>query len=286
MGDSGRRIHASLHRRLGAPLTTQQAASRQRTVSMPLWLAGLAVHAFTASGTVLAFLMVIAAMDGDVVKVLWLGLAALVVDGTDGMLARKFRVSETIPWFDGGRLDDIVDYMTYTFVPIVLLWTNDYLPDGWVGWVLASLPLLASSYQFCITDAKTADHFFLGFPSYWNVVAFYVIVLEIGTTATGIILLLCAIMVFVPIRYLYPSRTKHFRSISLVLTAVWFATYAIILRQMPDPNRVVIGLSMAYIVYYAGVSLYLTLKTPWAKAKLLRDSRRVLADDDLADLSD
>jgi phosphatidylcholine synthase len=245
---------------------------------MPLWLGGLAVHAFTASGTVLAFLMLIAAMDGNVEKALWLGLAALVVDGTDGMLARKFRVSETIPWFDGARLDDIVDYMTYTLVPIVLLWTNGYLPGGWVGWVLASMPLLASSYQFCITDAKTADHFFLGFPSYWNVVAFYVIVLEIGTTATGLILLFCAVMVFVPIRYLYPSRTRYFRPINLVLTAVWFVTYAILLLQLPNPHPLVIGLSMAYIVYYAGVSLYLTLKTPWAKAKLLRDSRGVLVD--------
>jgi hypothetical protein len=136
--------------------------------STRLRLAGLALHAYTASGTVLALLIVIAAIDGDAVRALWLGLAALVIDGTDGMLARRLRVKETIPWFDGAMLDNIVDYLTYAFAPIVLLWTGGYLPNGFIGAALAALPLLASSYQFCRTDAKTDDHFFLGFPSYWN----------------------------------------------------------------------------------------------------------------------
>ena len=136
------------------------------------------MHAYTASGTVLALLAVVAAVDGHPVRALWILLAALIIDGTDGTLARRLRVKETVPEFDGARLDDIVDYITYVFVPVVLLWTSGYLPDGPWGAVFAALPLLASSYQFCRTDAKTADHYFLGFPSYWNVVAFYVVVLE------------------------------------------------------------------------------------------------------------
>ena len=71
-------------------------------------LAGMAVHLDTASGSVLALLIVLAAFDGNVIMALWFGLVALVVDGTDGMLARGARVKETIPWFDGARLDDIV----------------------------------------------------------------------------------------------------------------------------------------------------------------------------------
>ena len=89
-----------------------------------LRLAGAAVHLYTALGSVLGFLIVIAAFDGDAVTALWLGLATLWIDGTDGMLARHFRVKETIPWFDGARMDDIVDYLTYVFAPIVLLWTT------------------------------------------------------------------------------------------------------------------------------------------------------------------
>jgi len=129
-------------------------------------LAGIGVHVYTASGTVLAFLVVVAALDGNATRALWLGLAALVIDGSDGMLARRLRVKETIPQFDGAMLDNIVDYITYVFAPVVLLWTGGYLPRGHWGEVLAALPLLASSYQFCRVDAKTDDHYFLGFPSY------------------------------------------------------------------------------------------------------------------------
>jgi phosphatidylcholine synthase len=242
--------------------------------STRLRLAGLALHAYTASGTVLALLIVIAAIDGDAVRALWLGLAALIIDGTDGMLARRLRVKETIPWFDGARLDDIVDYLTYAFAPIVLLWTGDYLPGGAMGAVLAALPLLASSYQFCRVDAKTDDHFFLGFPSYWNVVAFYVVVLGLGPTTTGAILLICSVLVFVPVKYVYPSRTKAFRSMNLLTTAIWLASYAILLVQMPHPQAVFVAISLAYLVYYAALSLYLTV---WVARRGTRRSDPVTA---------
>jgi phosphatidylcholine synthase len=222
-------------------------------------LAGMAVHLYTASGSVLALLIVLAAFDGDAITALWIGLAALVVDGTDGMLARTARVKETIPWFDGARLDDIVDYLTYVFAPVVLLWTTGALPDGAPGWVLAALPLLASSYQFCRVDAKTDDHTFLGFPSYWNVVAFYVIVLDLDRVTVATILVVCSLLVFVPVRYLYPSRTQAFRSLSLVLTAVWIATYALLLVEYPSVNPLVVALSLGYLVYYLAVSGYLTV---------------------------
>jgi phosphatidylcholine synthase len=222
----------------------------------------MAVHVYTASGTVLAFLMVIAAIDGDAIRALWISLVALVIDGTDGMLARRLRVKETIPSFDGARLDDIVDYITYVFAPVVLLWTGHYLPGGWVGGTLAALPLLASSYQFCRVDAKTEDHFFLGFPSYWNVVAFYVVVVGLSPTTTGVILVVCSALVFVPIKYIYPSRTRAFRTANLAFTAGWLVCYAVLLLQMPNPRAVVLWLSLVYLLYYLASSIWLTLVGP------------------------
>ena len=219
----------------------------------------MAVHLYTASGTVLAFLMVIAAFDGNAIQALWISLAALIIDGTDGMLARRLRVKETIPSFDGARLDDIVDYITYAFVPIVLLWTGGYLPEGVLGGVLAAAPLLASSYQFCRVDAKTDDHFFLGFPSYWNVVAFYVIIAGLSPTTTGIILAVCSALVFVPIKYIYPSRTRAFRRTNLAATAAWLVAYAVLLTQWPDPSMLLIWLSLLYIANYVASSVYLML---------------------------
>jgi phosphatidylcholine synthase len=225
-----------------------------------LRLAGAAVHLYTASGAVLGLLIVIAAFEGEVETALWLGLATLFIDGTDGMLARHFRVKETIPWFDGARMDDIVDYLTYVFAPIVLLWTTGYLPHNTLGWILAALPLLASCYQFCRVDAKTADHFFLGFPSYWNVVAFYVIVLDVSELVTAITLVVLTVLVFVPVRYVYPSRTNLLRGLNLALAGAWMVSYAVLLAQYPDPHPVDVVLILGYIVYYFGLSIYLTAR--------------------------
>jgi phosphatidylcholine synthase len=236
-------------------------------------LAGAAVHLYTASGSVLGLLIVLAAFEGDVAAALWLGLATLFIDGTDGMLARRMRVKETIPWFDGARLDDIVDYLTYVFAPVVLLWTTGHLPHDAVGWVLAALPLLASCYQFCRVDAKTSDHFFLGFPSYWNVVAFYVIVLDLSDLVTGVLIVVFTVLVFVPIRYLYPSRTRALQGLTLALTLVWLVAYAVLVVQLPDPNPLVIAASLAYIAYYCGLSFWMTARGARARRTAGSDER-------------
>ncbi len=228
----------------------------------PPWfrMRAVAVHLYTASGAVLALLILVAAFQGDAVRALWLMLASLIIDSTDGLLARRLRVSEALPFFDGAMLDNIVDYMTYVFAPMVLLWSGGYLPEGTPGVVVAALPLLASSYQFCRVDAKTDDHFFLGFPSYFNVVAFYAIVFEPAAGTLAAVLVVCSLLVFVPIRYVYPTRTIAFRKLSLALTALWLINYAVILLQMPEPDPLILGFSVLYLCYYFGLSFYLSAR--------------------------
>jgi phosphatidylserine synthase len=63
-------------------------------------------------------------------------------------------VARTVPRFDGGRLDDIVDYLTYVFAPAVLLLTSERLPAAFGGGTVAALLLLSSCIQFCRTDAE------------------------------------------------------------------------------------------------------------------------------------
>ncbi|WP_122261373.1 CDP-alcohol phosphatidyltransferase family protein [Ornithinimicrobium cerasi] len=222
-------------------------------------LAAAAVHAYTALGSVLALLMVHLSYAGEVTAVLWLFLVAMVVDGTDGFLARRFRVKEVLPGFDGALLDNIVDFITYAFAPMVLLWSAGYLPDGWLGGVVAAVPVLASCVQFCRTDAKTEDHFFLGFPSYWNVAAFYLVVLDAGAPVVTAVLLVLAVLVFVPVRYVYPSRTATAWRLTMALTTGWLVLYAVILARSPSPEPWLVALSLAYVVYYTGLSLHLTL---------------------------
>jgi phosphatidylcholine synthase len=246
--------------------TDQQAPPEAAPVfPLRLRLAGAAVHLYTASGSVLGLLIVLAALDGRAVTALWLGLATLFIDGTDGMLARRMRVKETIPWFDGARLDDIVDYLTYVFAPVVLLWTTGHLPHSAAGYALAALPLLASCYQFCRVDAKTSDHFFLGFPSYWNIVAFYVIVLDFSDLVTAVTIVVFTVLVFVPIRYVYPSRTRALQGLTLALTVLWFIAYAVLVVQLPDPHPLVIAASLTYVVYYWGLSFWMTARGAHAR---------------------
>jgi len=242
--------------------STQRSRDRARSsrggrvALVAAWL----VHLYTATGAAIAMLTVMAVMQGDTVRALWLGLAAMVVDGTDGMLARHLQVKRWIPSFDGALLDNIVDYLTYVFTPMVLLWSAGYLGDGAMATVLAVMPLLASAYQFCRVDAKTADHLFLGFPSYWNVVAFYVVLLDLEPATVAVLLTLCAALVFVPIGYIYPSRTDTLRGLTLGLTTVWLVSYAALLSQVRSPGPVWLTISLAYVLYYVALSLYLTAR--------------------------
>ena len=249
--------------------STQQNRDRARssraspTAVAAAWL----VHVYTASGTALAMLTVMAVWEGDTVRALWLGLAAMVVDGTDGMLARHLQVKRWVPWFDGALLDNIVDYLTYAFTPMILLWSTGYLGHGTSATVLAVLPLLASAYQFCRVDAKTEDHLFLGFPSYWNIVAFYVIVLDLEPRTVAVLLTVCVVLVFLPVGYVYPSRTGTLRRTTLALTTVWLVSYAVLLSQLPSPGVVWLTISVVYVLYYVALSLYLTARRRQARSR-------------------
>lgn len=223
--------------------------------------AAWSVHAFTAAGSVLALLMVHFAYQGEVRTVLWLFLAAMLVDGTDGLLARRFRVKTVVPQFDGALLDNIVDYLTYAFAPMVLLWETGYLPDGAGGGVVAAIPLVASCYQFCRSDAKTEDHFFLGFPSYWNVVAFYIVVFELSEATTTAVLMVLTVLIFVPVKYVYPSRTETLWYTNMALATAFLVLFGAITSQLPDVPFVLTGLSLVYLAYYVAISLWLTLRT-------------------------
>jgi phosphatidylcholine synthase len=218
------------------------------------------VHAYTATGAVVAVLIVMAAWEGATTRALWLGLVALVVDGTDGMLARHLKVRENVPGFDGALLDNIVDYLTYVFAPVLLLWSNGYLGQGLSATLLTVVPLVASAYQFCQVDAKTPDHLFLGFPSYWNVVAFYVIVMRLEPLSVTLLLLACSALVFAPVGFVYPSRTVTLRRVTLALTAVWLVAYAVLLTQGSSPSPWWLSVSLLYVAYYLALSVYLTLR--------------------------
>ena len=221
------------------------------------------VHLYTAFGALAAFFGTIAVFEGRYRESFGWMFAATVVDASDGLLARRMRVREVLPEFDGGRLDDIVDYLTFVFLPIVLLYHADRLPFGW-GAAVASIVLLSSAYGFCSTDAKTSDHFFTGFPSYWNIVALYLFAAALPREVNGVLLVVLSALVFVRIGYVYPSKTPVLRVLTVVLGIVWAAMIAAVVATLPAVNPWLLVVSLFYPVYYVVLSFVL----PGRRARL------------------
>jgi phosphatidylcholine synthase len=212
------------------------------------------VHLYTASSAVLALLATRAVFEYRSRDAFFWLAAALVIDSTDGVLARAARVSVRLPWFNGAKLDDIVDYLTYVFVPAVFVWRFLLVPDAWTVPV-ASAMLLSSAYGFNREDAKTSDHFFTGFPSYWNIVVFYLFVTHMPQIVNAIVLIALAVLVFVPIRYVYPSRTPRWRGVTVALGVLWGIALLVMLWQLPAVSRVLLWSSLLFPAYYVILSL-------------------------------
>jgi phosphatidylcholine synthase len=193
-------------------------------------VAAWAVHAFTALGLVAAAgIAALVVEGGDVAftRAFQLMILATAIDALDGPLARFARVQETLPGFDGRRLDDLIDFLNYTCLPLLLIWRAGLL-NGQPSWWLL-FPLLASAYGFSQADAKTEDGYFLGFPSYWNVVAFYLYFLKLDTWMSLGILVTLALLTFVPLRYFYPTQPGLGNRVACVLAAMWGGLVVVIL---------------------------------------------------------
>jgi phosphatidylcholine synthase len=220
-----------------------------------------AVHGYTAFGAVLAFAGVLAVFNDRYRDAFLLMILATIIDGTDGVLARAARVKEVTPGFDGARLDDIVDYLTFVFLPVVLLYHAGHLPPGW-AWIPIAAVLLSSAYGFASGDAKTADYFFTGFPSYWNIVALYLHAARLPQLFNASVLLILALLVFVRIGYVYPTRTPVLRGLTIALGAVWGVMMIAIAWMLPDAPGGLVAASLFFPVYYTALSLVLNARRP------------------------
>src|SRR5262249_16409746 len=183
-------------------------------------------------------------------------VAATIIDATDGSLARLARVKEVVPNIDGARLDDLVDYLTFVFLPALLLYQAGDLPDQW-GLVPAMAMLVSSAYGFAAVDAKTSDHFFTGFPSYWNVAAVYLHAARLGTRADAAVVLTLPALGFVRIGLVYPSRTPVLKVLTIGLSAIWGGSMVAIILMMPNVPGSLLAGSLLFPVYYVGLSLVL-----------------------------
>jgi len=219
--------------------------------------AAAAVHLLTASGAAWGVLALVGIADGRFGAALAWMLLALLVDSVDGTLARRFRVREVLPQIDGALLDNMVDYLNYAVVPAWFIYEAGLLPEGF-GVAGAMVICLASAFQFSHAEAKTPDRLFRGFPSYWNVAVWYFLLLGLPPRANLAIVAVLVILVFVPVYFVYPSRTPAFRRTTLFLTGVWGLLLATLIARYPDHAPWPARLSLLYVAYYFLLSGSLT----------------------------
>lgn len=213
---------------------------------------GYLAHAYTASG----LLLVLAATHLVLAERFALAIVALVacvvIDSTDGVFARRVRVTETAWRIDGRRLDDIIDFLSFTFVPLLLAVRADLLLEP--ALVVAAVVLVTSVIGFCRVDAKQETQgFFLGFPSYWNIVIGYLWLFETPRAFNTVLLLVLAALVLAPVRFLYPTRLprRADRRRHYVFGAVWgVVCVTALLLPTGGPRFALAVASLAYPAYY------------------------------------
>lgn len=191
------------------------------------------------------------ATESNVRAAFLLLILAMLIDATDGILARRVKVKEVLPHFDGAMIDNVIDVLNYVWVPVFIMVSQDLLPNPlWMA-----VPILAAMYAYGQVDMKTEDAFFLGFPSYWNIIALYMFWLSPGPLIAVLLVVAPAILTFVPTRYLYPSRNDILWKTSWGLGIIWFAMIIYLLFQKL-PNHSMISVSLFYPAYYMIASFY------------------------------
>lgn len=221
-----------------------------------------AVHAFTALGIICALFATLAVIEKDWQRVFaWLGLA-LMIDGIDGTFARIGKVEERLPRFSGERLDQVIDYITYVFIPVLALLYAGYLP-GLMGLGLGVAILLSSLFHFSDLGNKSEDHCFVGFPAIWNIVAFYLFALALPFWAAALMIMACVLLTFVPMRWVHPMRVVAHWELTAVACVLWGAAAVWTVWSGFPANTAAQAILIGVGLYGIGLSLI----WPWAKQK-------------------
>ncbi len=220
-------------------------------------IAAWAVHSVTGSGAVIGFLAIISIFNDDAAGAfLWLGLA-LFIDGIDGTLARKIDVAKQTPNIDGTIVDSVVDYLNYTIIPSLMIYWFEMVPAGFELIAPAAI-FLVSIYTFANVNMKTEDYYFRGFPAVWNIVVLYFFILGTHLYINVIVIIICIILTFIPIKFVHPLRVKELRNLTIFFTIIWSAT-TLKLVTTPSTNVFMIDNTIIFIlwvvssIYFASV---------------------------------
>ncbi|MHC1784239.1 MAG: phosphatidylcholine/phosphatidylserine synthase [Anaerolineaceae bacterium] len=220
------------------------------------------VHIYTSLGLIVAFFSLIAIFNEDIKGFFILQSIAMFIDSTDGFMARAFKVKIWTPEMDGRKLDDITDFINYTFMPVFFAYHFGMVNEN--NLIILGIVLITSGYGFCHTCAKTQDGYFTGFPNFWNILIFYLFVFNVDPIANAIILMVFAALIFVPFKYLSYS-SKSFRTLLLISSLVFAIPVALFILNFELADMRLIYISLLGPVFYLTTAVFTFFNNPIAK---------------------
>jgi len=223
---------------------------RRDKVTVPK-IRAFSVHLLTASGSFLAFLSLVAISDKNWMAAWGWLLAALLVDGIDGPIARRLNVKTVLPNWSGELLDHVIDFTTYVILPAFALYQAGLMGSG-LSFLSAAIIVIASAIYYADTGMKTAENFFSGFPVVWNMLVFTLFAANPGEWIAFAAVLISAILSFTPVYFIHPVRVRRLRPLTLAVAAIWglAAVAIILLYQMTPPHW------LQLILVISGIYLY------------------------------
>jgi len=219
------------------------------------------VHLFTASGLIPAFLAILAIDRQDWRwAMIWL-VVALLIDGLDGTLARRFRVREVLPQMDGKSIDYVIDFATYVIIPAYFFYKAALVPAPW-SLICAIVMLLSSGLYYGKSGMVSEDHYFIGFPALWNAAVFYLFfVFDWHESITITTVFALATLHFVPLKFAYPSQQQRLQGLSIVASLLFMLVVGLFLYLFPARPGWLVALASVLASYFLVVAVWETFRS-------------------------
>ena len=190
------------------------------------------VHLLPGTGILMSFFSIISILNEAKLLTFLFLIIALFIDVIDGNLARKYNVKKFCPNIDGMMLDTIVDYINYVFIPCIIIYKFNYVPEQFEI-IVPILILCISLFSFSYLKIMTENYLYIGFPSIWNVIVIYLSILDLNIWNNLFIFFILIILKIIPIKVIHPMRYKNNkRKNSIIALGLIFISLVLLLNSL------------------------------------------------------
>jgi phosphatidylcholine synthase len=196
----------------------------------------LSIHALTVTGILAGMAALVAVLDkAPTSAVVWL-IVALIIDGIDGPIARKWLSDSEVPRFDGYILDLVIDYVTCVIVPAAFMWQFGVVSHGNLGKIAIASVIGSSALWFSQNEIESSEHYFRGFPASWNMVIPTLWLLDAGPSVNISITLLLSVLTLSNIEFAHTIKVERLRKVNVISMTVWVIALLVMSFQSSEVN--------------------------------------------------